>query len=258
MIKALRKFRVRVLWFFRNYKKIEFHSTLITDELTGPVRYISDGVITCNNTAFLEQARFKQAYALAKATQPWPGFKSEWRVMINCWIAEQAMRIEGDFVECGVNTGAYSRAIIDYTHLTSSTKRFYLFDTWEGLVDAQISAEERKKGIQNYDYKNIYEKVQKTFEGLPAVLIKGSVPETLDQFKGEKVAYLSLDMNVTLPEIAALEFFWPKLSSGAFIVLDDYGFMLHEEQKKAMDQFAAKMKVEILPLPTGQALMMKP
>ena len=37
-------------------------------------------------------------------------------------------------------------------------------------------------------------------------------PQTLAAFpEGRKVAYLSLDMNIVVPEIAAIEFFWDRL-----------------------------------------------
>jgi hypothetical protein len=45
------------------------------------------------------------------------------------------------------------------------------------------------------------------------------------------------------PEIAAADFFWPKLSSGVIVVLDDYGFTAHLEQKRAFDEFACQRPV---------------
>ncbi len=62
-------------------------------------------------------------------------------------------------------------------------------------------------------------------------------------------------MNCVIPEIAAIEHFYPKLSIGAVILLDDYGW--HFLQKKAMDKWADKMGVTILSLPTGQGMVIK-
>lgn len=64
-------------------------------------------------------------------------------------------------------------------------------------------------------------------------------------------------MNCTIPEIAAAEFFWPKMSTGAVIVLDDYGHQGFDEQHLAFDEFARKKRVPILCLPTGQGLIVK-
>ncbi len=72
------------------------------------------------------------------------------------------------------------------------------------------------------------------------------------------MCYLSLDMNIVKPEIAAIEFFWDKLVSGAPILLDDYGWLHYSLQKVEMDKFASKKGVKILTLPTGQGLLLKP
>ena len=61
-----------------------------------------------------------------------------------------------------------------------------------------------------------------TFRDFPnVVIVPGMVPETLSSVKAEKICDLSLDMNAAVPEIAAAEYFWPRMSSGAVIVLDD-------------------------------------
>jgi hypothetical protein len=65
-------------------------------------------------------------------------------------------------------------------------------------------------------------------------------------------------MNNVMPEIAAAEYFWDKLVSGAVMVLDDYGFGTHVEQKLGFDAFAARKGVQVLSLPTGQGLIFKP
>lgn len=65
-------------------------------------------------------------------------------------------------------------------------------------------------------------------------------------------------MNNTVPEIAAAETFWSRLEPGAVVVLDDYGWERHIEQKRAFDKFAAARGVTVLSLPTGQGLIIKP
>jgi hypothetical protein len=65
-------------------------------------------------------------------------------------------------------------------------------------------------------------------------------------------------MNIAKPERAAIAYFWPKLSHGAIVVLDDYAWQGFEEQKAAMDEFAERVGVEVLTLPTGQGLILRP
>lgn len=66
------------------------------------------------------------------------------------------------------------------------------------------------------------------------------------------MAYLHIDMNCAPPEVAALRFFWPRLTPGAFVLLDDYANRGRDEQRRAMDEVAAEFGVKICTLPTGQ------
>ena len=74
----------------------------------------------------------------------------------------------------------------------------------------------------------------------------------------DKVAYLSIDMNLVLPEIAALEFFWDRLVPGGIVVLDDYAFEGHRQQHDAINAFAARRGVPVYTSPTGQGLIVRP
>ena len=139
-------------------------------------------------------------------------------------------------------------------------KTFYLFDTFSGLNESQITQNEKESGINNYigTYKNVFEEVKKTFFKYNVKIIKGLVPETLDICSSKKICYLSIDMNVTEPEIAAAIFFWDKIVKGGVVILDDYGFPPHINQKLAFDKFAKERGASILALPTGQGIIIKP
>lgn len=123
-----------------------------------------------------------------------------------------------------------------------------------------MEAEEREKvDRMNRHYFDCFDLVQKNFEDFENItLVKGVVPQSLDTVSIDSVAYLSIDMNLAAPEVAAMRHFWPKLVTGAVVVLDDYGFAGFEEQKEAMDAFAREMNVEIFTVPTGQGLLIKP
>jgi hypothetical protein len=252
----LRKFYARSKWVVRNYNRIEYNSEIFNN-YQGQLTYNTDGLATSNNCDFIQEPRFAAAYNAAKETNPWPGFTLMWRIHVVCWFAEYAKHFEGDFVECGVNTGAYARSVIEYIDFPSTGKTFYLLDTFQGLDSSLVSEEEVKAGILNYNYRNTYEEVKKTFSPFQTKIIKGSIPGTLQECKTDKICYLSIDMNNVAPEIAALEYFWDKVVKGGVILLDDYGFPQHLLQKKAFDKFAAQRKHEILTLPTGQGVILK-
>jgi hypothetical protein len=207
----------------------------------------------------MREPRFAAAYAAGKATESWVDGDVFWRAYVLCWAACQGLRLPGDFVECGVYRGGYSMTVCTYLNFENLPKKFYLLDTFEGLVDRYVSPEERAKGIEPGGYEPSYEAVVEAFRSYPNVrIVKGVVPETLPQVDSEQISYLSIDMNTRDPEIAAAEYFWDKLVSGAVMVLDDYGWRKHYEQKVAFDEFARQRGVMILPLPTGQGIIIKP
>lgn len=235
-------------------------------KVPGNVTYDADGLLTRNkNTEFLDDPRFQDAYRQGIDSGHKLGLRqelhAEWRVHVALWAATHASKLPGDFVECGVNTGIYSLAIARYVDLNATGKAFWLFDTFAGIPDFQISEEERERGRGGYNdyYEDCYEVAKANFAPYPnAHLIRGVVPDTLGSVDINSVCYLSIDMNIVAPEIAAIEHFWPKLSTGAPVLLDDYRFLGHALQKEAMDGFAAGVGCEILTLPTGQGLLLKP
>ncbi len=249
-------------WFGKNYSRVQQGSKILdTSHYLGPIVYDTDSLTTSNNADFIKEPRFAKAYAAAAATKPWEGFTLQWRTYIVCWFADYVKDLEGDYVECGVNTGAYSRALVDYINFKSLDKTIWLLDTYEGLVAELVSEEEKAAGIGSYmnSYKgrDLYTQVRETFKDYNAVVIKGAVPGTLPECKAEKICYLSIDMNCVEPEIEAAEFFWDKIVKGGVIILDDYGFPPHILQKHAFDKFARRKGVEILTLPTAQGIIIK-
>jgi hypothetical protein len=84
------------------------------------------------------------------------------------------------------------------------------------------------------------------------------VPQTLEEVTARDVAFLAIDMNCAEPEVAALDHFWSRLSTGGLVILDDYAFAEpYRRQKDALDAWAARAGVPILTLPTGQGLLVK-
>lgn len=250
----------RLAWIRKNFRLLTKNSRLLSTHFLGPITYDTDSLCTSINCDFMKEERFNRAYLAALATNPWEGFTLQWRVYIVCWFAEHVKKLEGAFVECGVNTGAYARAVVEYIDFKNTDKCFYLFDTFSGLREDLITEDEKEKGIGDYfgKYKDVYDEVVETFRNFNVKVVKGAVPDTLHAFDQDKVAYLSIDMNSTIPEIAAAEFFWPKMVKGGVVILDDYGFDKHINQKIAFDEFARRNQVQILALPTGQGIMIKP
>jgi hypothetical protein len=228
--------------------------------------YNADGLsVWGKNLSFMTEDRFLSAYRKGQLSgHKFSGnaqeFHVEWRVHVILWAAQIGMKLEGDFVECGVNTGIFSLAIADYLDFGSRDRTFYLFDTFCGTPEDQMAEEEKEKRLRDNQvyYPDCYEQAKANFAPYPnMVLVRGRVPETLTRERIDRVAYLSIDMNVAEAEVAAMEFFWDKLQTGAPVVLDDYAWTGCETQKAALDRFAEGVGVPIVTLPTGQGLLFK-
>lgn len=226
--------------------------------LPGKISYADDGFATIHSASFGLEPRFASAYQSGLQTGSWSNV--EWRAHVIAWAAQYAVTLNGDFVECGVNRGGYSKMIVDYLNFSKLDKKFYLLDTFSGLVPDYVSDDEKQRGILDaYHYEDCFRAVTETFANTPnVVLVRGPVPDTLPQVRAKAIAFLSIDMNCIEPEIAAANVLWDRIVPGGILVLDDYGHPLHVGQKDAFDRFAREKKVTILSLPTAQAIIVKP
>lgn len=239
---------------------LEYHARVTP---CGELCYDGDGMrLYGKSTEFMHDPRFRRAYqAGSNSGHTFGEIHVEWRVHIACWAAEVALTCPGDFVECGVNTGILSLAVCNYIDFNATGRAFYLFDTFCGIPEDQMTDEERPNRVveNRVAYHECYETARRNFGPFPrATLVRGKVPETFGRVAIGRVCYLSIDMNIAAPELAAMEYFWDKLSPGAVVVLDDYGWTNYRPQKVVMDAFAARKGVPIATLPTGQGLILKP
>ena len=222
--------------------------------------------MTVHAASFRSDATFRSAYArgVQASNGVDPGF--EWRVHVALWAAETSLRVQGDFVECGVNAGFISSAIMHRLDWNRIGRQFYLVDTFAGPVLAQYSQTEidasrvaiALEAIKAGAYVTNIERVRANFsEWKDAVVIQGAVPDILPELGVGRVAFLHLDMNCAFPERSALEFFWDRLSTGALVLLDDYAAFGHGCQQTAIDDVARRFGVPVLSLPTGQGLIIR-
>jgi O-methyltransferase len=229
--------------------------------------YAADGFRTYNkNTDFKDEPRFAAAWAFAEEgnREAWkkrgrvPDVR--WRAHTCCWAASRALKLEGDFVEFGVNAGLLSMTVCRYLDFGTIDRKFWLFDTFEGIPAGEMTMDEehfRKQRNQGI-YFDVFEIAKRNFAPFPnAVLVRGALPASLDGVSIDRIAYLSVDLNAASYEKASIERVWDRVVPGAAIVLDDYAFESHEEQNRMWNAFAADHGQVVLTLPTGQGLIVK-
>lgn len=170
----------------------------------------------------------------------------DWRIHIVTWAASRCMKLDGDFVECGVWWGWLSRAICYYSDFQNSEKYFHFFDSW-GSEGSHVNYQD-----------DIYDQVKNRFVNYPNVIFhRGMVPNVLLQsILPDQIAYLSLDMNGGLAERQALDILWPRLVSGGIVYVDDYGWNYPRLRAELAD-FLKDKPEELLHFPCGSSIIIK-
>ena len=215
--------------------------------------FANDMLITLHRSAgFLGDARFMAAFS-GEANDDQERSLA-WRLHVLVWCAEGALRREGDFVECGVYRGFSTAVAARYLDLARLDRRWILFDTFSGIPEDQLNPGGFNPDI--YREPGLHAACVARFAHLPNVeVVRGRVPEILADHAPERIAFVHLDMNSAEAEVAALECLFPRFAQGAYVLLDDYGWHFHREQKLVADEFFGDHGYRVLELPTGQGLV---
>ncbi len=229
------------------------------------VDYYADGLgLRGKSLAAIEDPHFSAAFqkAVELNREGWSGKVPDirWRAHTAVWAARRGLELEGDFVECGVYLGILSLTILHSLDFARVPKRFWLFDTWDGLSDGALSPAEKKRSEESgWIYRGVYDLAVRNFSPFPNVtLVRGTLPDSLEGQPLDKIAYLSIDLNSARPEEAVIRLLWNRISPGGVVLIDDYGWIGFDEQRQMWDAFAADCGVPILSSPTGQGIMLKP
>jgi O-methyltransferase len=145
----------------------------------------------------------------------------------------RAERIPGALAELGVWRGVTSA----FLHRLAPERTLYLFDTFAGFPDADLP-----DGARDERFRDTSEAAVRARVGAsPNVRLRpGYVPETLAGLEDERFAFVLLDLDLYDPTLASLEFFYPRLSPGGYLVMHDYNNPESDWAcKRAFDAFLA-------------------
>lgn len=234
----------------------EFAAALGTITRLYPRYFAMDMLVTVGrNMGFLEDPAFMTA--MNEEARNDQEKSLIWRLHVLCWAATNALKLEGDFVECGVFQGFSTAVVARYTRFAERPRRWYLYDTFSGIPADQVN--EGDANPQVYQDPTLYEKVTRRFVQYPNIrIVRGRVPEVLQQACPQSIAFMHLDMNSAAAELGALQYLYDRMVPGAHLVLDDYGWYFYRQQKLAEDPFFRERGCSVLELPTGQGLVVKP
>ena len=162
--------------------------------------YDQDGLKSIHNCDFLKDSSFISAYERGIAATG-KDYYWHWRVHIGLWAARTTIKLDGDFVECGVNAGFLSSAIMHDLEWDQHGKTFFLLDTFNGLDERYISEAELAEGILDKNKKLIEDGFYVTSSSLVKEnfsqwqnirIIEGSIPDTLSKLRPIKLRLLIL------------------------------------------------------------------
>jgi O-methyltransferase len=219
----------------------------------------SDGLATAHYSPFLDDRRFNEAYQQVAAS--WLHGRSidiRWRMWFLTQCAAQCRFLPGSFVEFGVYRGGCAFMILTVAGLAEN-QCFYLFDTFRGVPETNLSKAEKQAGFAGRLADTSLAHVKKALRPwiTTTVLVEGDIFDTLQETETGPVAFCHLDLNASAPTKRALEYLYPRLVPSGMIVMDDYGYRGYEEQRGIIEAFFADKPEQTIALPTGQGLVVK-
>ena len=192
-------------------------------------------------------------------------------------------RIQGCFVECGVDAGNFQVAWIRELQKNNAVRNIYLYDTFSGLTEPSEFDYTRPDAVyfsmDNNDVKNTWKsqiidsntnrwcytpldkvKMRLLLLGYPTEnlhYIVGDVMQTLKMFVPEKIAMLRLDTDWYESSKIELEMMYDRVVPGGLIIFDDYYHW--DGQRRAVDEFFQQrgINVEIIKIDGKTGYMIK-
>ena len=155
---------------------------------------------------------------------------------------------QGAIAECGVYKGKSLLGIAHTLKKLKNKRMIFGMDSFEGLPepssnDAKDSGGFHKRALKGYFSDTSLGRLKRRINllgfGESVTLVKGYFEETLPRIKDEVFVFVHLDCDIYDSYKQCLEFFYPKMVTGGFIVFDEYSFSkdVYPGAQKAIDEF---------------------
>lgn len=164
--------------------------------------------------------------------------------------------IKGSCAEAGVFEGDFAR----YINMCFPEKKLYLFDTFEGFDDRDIS-QERELGVSeakrgDYGITSIDMVMGKMIYPKKIEICKGYFPDSAINID-DMFCFVNLDMDLYLPTLNGLKWFADKIVMDGIILVHDYFSDIFMGPKKAVDEFVAENpSIKMFPIGDGISIML--
>ena len=201
-------------------------------------------------------ARYLQRGGMLLLEKIIPGFVSHGnasdmaRFFFFCLAFDQIRKesVPGDIAELGVYRGNTASVLASFARTLDRTAFF--LDTFEGFDASDLSgvdSNERKKFVDTS-----LEAVRAFVGDESSQYIKGHFPGTTKQLPADAVYCLvHIDCDLYAPITSGLEYFYPRMAPGGFLVVHDYSSLSWAGSERAVDEFFADKAEPVVALPDG-------
>lgn len=165
-------------------------------------------------------------------------------------------RLQGELAELGVYRGNTAVLLADFGR--AAGKNIYLFDTFQGFSDEDLRGVDAGKKAEFAD--TSLESVRALVGTERVNYVVGHFPESTGNMPRDIAFCLAhLDCDLYAPMKAGLEYFYPRLVPGGFLVIHDYSSLHWDGAERAVDDFLADKRERVVPIPdkAGTAVVRK-
>jgi hypothetical protein len=221
-----------------------------------PRDFEQDGLATSRIRPFSGDLQFQEAKRKTVETIG-RDFEIDWRTHTFVWAYKLSQSLPGIAIELGTGKAWMFTFLLNHTGV-SCLGHALLIDRFSSMAVDKKSGETIQGTVNRY-YTSDLDELKYRFSSEPGVkLIKGELPSILSEVILDKIRFIHVDLNAAEPEAQSLRLLWDRLVPGAIVLLDDFGSPEFLESNKAMRELSIELKFEILGLPTGQGLIIKP
>jgi hypothetical protein len=247
---TLNNFFYPVFWGSTDPNTVTSLARAITERVQ-PGFHFADNFLTWGrNNSMFEDTDFVQAWQSNIDSES--DMAIVWRRYVLACAAFHAVHLNADFVECGCYSGTGMKTVIDYLGGVGFPRRFWGYDLFEHAPDM----EHHPMAAHG---PNLADQVRARFAAYPQVTImQGEIPSVFAEGCPDRIAFLHIDLNQATAEIAALDALFDRVVPSGMVILDDYEWaMAYRRQKLNEDPWFAARGYRVMPLPTGQGLVIK-
>jgi O-methyltransferase len=194
---------------------------------------------------------------LASRESPFPfGRRDRFRDLLRCLSLTHGLT--GRLAECGCLAGLSSYLIC--TQIRRQAPRYAgegyeIYDSFQGLSTPTADDLPLPPRMKAGHFAAPLKEVVRTLQDYPKIgYVPGWLPGTLDHGRRQTYRFVHVDVDLYVPTLGALRYFWPRLVPGGVMVCDDYSW---PGARRAVQRFSSESNAALHLTPSGTCYVVK-